>query len=72
MDSPVVDEAPIPVWEGGRKLEKGRLLAALEGAGLVPELVRIRRTLHWQLRRLKMKMFGDSPFDLPLIIARLA
>jgi SAM-dependent methyltransferase len=72
MDSPVVDKATVPEWQGGRKLEKGRLLAALEGAGLASEFIRIRRTVRWQLRRLKMKMLGDSPFDLPLIIARLA
>jgi SAM-dependent methyltransferase len=73
MDSPVVDKKPVTDWHwgGGRKLEKGRLLAALESAGLNYKYVTIQRTIGWRWRQLKTKLRGDLPFDFPLIIARL-
>jgi ubiquinone/menaquinone biosynthesis C-methylase UbiE len=73
MDSPVVDKEPVPAWHwgGGRKLEKGQLLAALESAGLIYKYVTIQRTIRWRLRQPKKKLKGDLPFDFPLIVARL-
>jgi uncharacterized protein YbaR (Trm112 family) len=74
MDSPVVDKETVPAWNwgGGRKLDKGQLLAALESAGLIYKYVTIQRTVRWRLRQLKKKLKGDLPFDFLLIVARLA
>ena len=73
MDSPVVDKGPVPErqWGGGRKLEKGRLLAALESAGLNYKYVTIQRSISWRLRQFRTKLRGDLSFDFPLIIAWL-
>ena len=65
MDSPVVDKEPVPDWHwgGGRKLEKGQLLSALESAGLIYKFVTTQRTMRWRLRQFKKKLKGDLPFD---------
>jgi len=74
MDSPVVDKEPDPDWRwaGGRKLEKRQLITALERAGLKYNYVAVGRSIGWRLRQLRTRLSGEQPFELPLIIARLA
>jgi hypothetical protein len=43
---------------------------ALTEAGLDYELTKVGRGLRWQVRQLRMRVFGLAIFELPIIIAK--
>lgn len=80
MDSPVVYGAVTAVpaegegqqsWRGGRQLAEEELTRALAQAGLRSETLAVGRGFRWRLSRLRMRLMGLAPFELPLIVARL-
>jgi len=87
MDSPISTgpvtaiSGPPPGVEGktdkkqtgrsGRQLPNDEVVQALTEAGLAYESTSIWRGLRWQVRQLRLKVFGMAIFDLPIIIAKL-
>ncbi len=66
-------DAPAPeVGESqrGRHLPNQEVFQALSAAGLVYDIIAVRRGLRWQLRQFRTRLFGVAVFDLPLIVAR--
>lgn len=56
----------------GRHLPNQEVFQALSAAGLVYDIIPVRRGLRWGLRQLRTRLFGVAVFELPLIIARPA
>jgi SAM-dependent methyltransferase len=54
----------------GRPLSNEEVVQALTKAGLTYEITSIWRGLRWQVRQLRMRLFGLAIFDLPIIIAK--
>ena len=54
----------------GRPLPNEKVTQALTEAGLTYEITSVRRGLRWQVRQLRMRLFGLAIFELPIIIAR--
>jgi uncharacterized protein YbaR (Trm112 family) len=80
MDSPVVygSVTAVPTeadrgqsWRRGRQLSEEELAQALAQAGLRSKTLPVRRGFRWRLSRLRMRLMGLAPFDLPLIYSRL-
>ncbi len=69
---PDIDEPAPEVGESrrGRHLPNEEVFQALRAAGLVYDIIAVRRGLRWQLRQLRTRLFGVAVFDLPLIVAR--
>ena len=86
MDSPIstgpitaISQPPPGVEAGGETIKEGRsgrplanemVAQALTEAGLDYELTKVGRGLRWQVRQLRMRVFGLAIFELPIIIAK--